>query len=96
MQIDKIRGRSDGAIDFHAYLAEAHAPRAQAYAQFFKWLGHTATECVLRIGTALAKHTQHGRSISPRYLGRRWCDSTERELSDELMGRHGCFNCKPF
>jgi hypothetical protein len=95
MQIDKIRRGSDGTIDIDAYLKEAHALQAQAFAQLFKWLGRTTTECFLRIGTAFVKHTQHERSISAGYLGWRWCDSTERELSDELMGRHGWFNSKP-
>jgi hypothetical protein len=33
---------------------------------------------------------KHGeRSIIARYDGRRWSDSTERALSNELMRRHG-------
>ena len=96
MQIEKISRGSDGTIDIDAYLKESYALRAQAFAQFFKWLGRTATECFLGIGTAFVKDTQHERSISLRYLGLRWCDSTERELSDELMGRRGWLNSQPF
>jgi hypothetical protein len=96
MQIDKIHRRTNGTIDIDAYLKETHALGAQAFAQFFKWLGRTATECFFRFETAFVKHTQHERSIPPRYLGWRWCDSTERELSDELMGRHAWIKSKSF
>jgi hypothetical protein len=96
MQIDKIRRRGDGTIDIDAYIEEAHALRAQAYAQFFKHIGRTAAKCFRGVIAAFMEHLQNERSISPRYLGRRWCDSTERELSDALMGRHAWFSSKPF
>jgi hypothetical protein len=38
---------------------------------------------------AFVKHKHEERSIIARFSGRRWCDSTERALSNELMRRHG-------
>lgn len=37
---------------------------------------------------AFARDKLEERSIIARYGGRRWCDSTERALSNELMRRH--------
>ena len=38
---------------------------------------------------AFVKDKHEERSIIARFRGRRWCDSTERALSNELMRRHG-------
>jgi hypothetical protein len=96
MQIDKIHRHSNGAVDIDAYIEEAHALPAQAFARFFKHIGRTAAECFHIVIAAVMAHPQNERSISPRYLGRCWCDSTERELSDAIMGRHAWFSNKPF
>jgi hypothetical protein len=96
MQIGKIRRRSNGTIDIDAYIAEARALRAQACAQFFEHIGRTAAEYFRGVFAAFIEHPQDERPISPRYLGRLWCDSTERELSDAFMGRHAWFSSKPF
>ena len=37
---------------------------------------------------AFVKDKHEERSIIARFAGRRWCDSTERALSNELMRRH--------
>jgi hypothetical protein len=91
MQTDKIHRRSNGTIDIDAYRKEASALRTQTFKRF----GRVATECLLRLTTAFVMYTHEKRSL-PRYLGQRWCDSTERALSNELMGRHSWFNSKYF
>jgi hypothetical protein len=96
MQIDKIRRRGNGTIDTEAYIEEAYALWAQACAQFFEHIGHTAAKCFRGVIVAVMEHLQNERSIPSRYLGWRWCDSTERELSDDLMGRHAWYSSKPF
>jgi hypothetical protein len=92
MQTDKIHRRSNGTIDIDAYRKKASALRTQTFKRF----GRVATECLLRITTAFVKYTHEKHSILPRYSGQRWCDSTERALSNELMGRHSWFNSKYF
>ena len=92
MQTDKIRRRSNGTIDIDAYRKEASALRTQTFKRF----GRVATECLLRLTTAFVKYTHEKRSFFPRYLGQRWCDSTECASSNELMGRHSWFNSKYF
>ena len=92
MQTVKIHRRSNGTIDIDAYRKEASALRTQTFKRF----GRVATECLLRLTTAFVKYTHEKRSFLPRYLGQRWCDSTERALSNELMGRHSWFNSKYF
>ena len=92
MQTDKIHRRSNGTIDIDAYRKEASALRTQTFKRF----GRVATECLLRLTTAFVKYAHEKRSFLPRYLGRRWCDSTERALSNELMGKHSWFNSKYF
>ena len=92
MQTDKIHRRSNGTIDIDAYRKEASALRTQTFKRF----GRVATECLLRLTTAFVKYTHEKRSFLPRYLDQRWCDLTERALSNELMGRHSWFNSKYF
>ena len=103
MRTDKIYRHSNGTIDIDAYRKEALALRAQTLTQFFKrfgrvWplMGVVATECLLRITTAFVKYTHEKRSILPRYSGHAWCNSTERALSNQLMGRRSWFNSKYF
>ena len=38
---------------------------------------------------AFVKDKHEERSIIARFRGRRWCNSTERALGNELMRRHG-------
>ena len=38
-------------------------------------------------GAFVKEGTREQRIIIGRYCGRRWCDSTERALNSELMGR---------
>jgi hypothetical protein len=92
MQTDKIHRRSNGTIDIDAYRKEASALRTQTFKRF----GRVATECLLRLTTAFVKYTHEKRSFLPRYSGYGWCDSTERALSNELMGRRSWFNSKYF
>jgi hypothetical protein len=94
MQTDKIHRRSNGTIDIDAYRKEASALRTQTLTRFLKRFGRVATECLLRLTKAFVKYTHEKRSFLP--LGQRWCDSTERALSNELMGRHSWFNSKYF
>ena len=97
MQTDKFHRRSNGTIDVDAYRKEALALRTQTLTRFFKRFGRLATECLLRLTTAFVKYAHENRSFfSPRYLGQRWCDSTERALSNELMGRHSSSNSNYF
>jgi hypothetical protein len=51
-------------------------------------------EIFLKRIVAFVEDTHEKRSIIARYSGYRWCDSTERALSNELMGRHSWFNSK--
>jgi hypothetical protein len=54
-----------------------------------------ACKCFFGITGAFVKEgTREQRIIIARYSGRRWCDSTERALNSELMGRRSGFNCK--
>jgi hypothetical protein len=41
-----------------------------------------------RVNASMERNA-HSDAIIARYTARRWCDSTERDLSDELMGRGG-------
>jgi tRNA A37 N6-isopentenylltransferase MiaA len=96
MQTNKIRRRSNGSIDIDAYLEKAHALWAQAYAQFFTWLGCTAAGCLHRITTAFAAYAHRKRSNFRGHSGLRWCDATERALTHEFMGQHSLHNGKWF
>jgi hypothetical protein len=42
----------------------------------------------------LEEDAQSKRSIIARYSTRRWCDSTERALNEELMGRSSCLGAR--
>jgi len=54
-----------------------------------------AFKCFFEITGAFVKEgTREQRIIIARYSGHRWCDSTERALNSELMGRRGWFNRK--
>jgi len=63
----------------HAMLALVMTP-AKTVARAFKlFFGKT--------GAFVKEGTHEQRIIIARYRGRRWCDSTERALNSELMGR---------
>jgi hypothetical protein len=54
-----------------------------------------AFKCFFGITGAFVKEsTREQRMVIARYSGRRRCDSTERALNSELMGRRIWFNCK--
>jgi len=62
---------------------------------FFIRVGSNSIQMFFGITGAFVKEgTREQRVIIARYSGHRWCDSTERALSSELMGRHSWFNCK--
>jgi len=96
MQTDKFHRRSNGTIDVDAYRKKTLALRKQTLIRFFKRFGRVATECLLSLTTAFVKYTHQERSFLPRYLDQRWCDSTERALSNELIGRHSSSNSNYF
>jgi hypothetical protein len=99
MQIDKIHRRSDGTIDIDAYRQEAFVLRVQTWRRFFKRLGRVVQSLTdaafgsfLRLTATFVSDIHENRSIVARYSGHRWCDSTERALSNELMGRRSWSN----
>jgi hypothetical protein len=54
-----------------------------------------AFKCLFGITGAFVKEgTPEQRIIIARYSGHRWCDSTERALNSELMGRRSWISCK--
>jgi hypothetical protein len=63
----------------HAMLALVLAPAKIVARAFKRFFGIT--------GAFVRKGTREQRIIIARYSGRRWCDSTERALNSELMGR---------
>jgi hypothetical protein len=84
MQINKTRRAINGTIDIDTYRKVAPA---KTVARAFKWFfGIT--------GAFVKEGTREQRVIIARYIGHRWCDSTERALNSELMGRHSWFNRK--
>ena len=99
MRIEKIRRRSNGTIDIDAYRQEASVLRVQTWRRFFERLGRVARSLTdaalgsfLRLTATFVSDIHEKRSIVARYSGHRWCDSTERALSYELMGRRSGFN----
>ena len=70
------------------------APAAAQGTTGHSWTGQLAA--ALKRWWVARLLTPRERSISPRHLGWRWCDSTERDLTDELLGRRGWHNSKLF
>ena len=88
MQINKNRRAINGTIDIDTYRKVALVlDPAKTVARAFK--------CFFGITGAFVKEvTREQLVIIARYSGHRWCDSTERALNSELMGRHSWFNRK--
>jgi hypothetical protein len=63
----------------HAMLALVLTPAKTVACAFKLFFG--------KDGAFVKENTREQRMIIARYSGHRWCDSTERALNSELMGR---------
>jgi len=59
------------------------------YIHFVSIVARTLSGLSQRVARLLAQDSQREHAIIVHYSAYRWCDATERALSNELMGRGG-------
>ena len=70
------QGSADRHVARHQHLIDRLADRIEP----------AATDG--RPGVVAASRTRAEDDVAARYVGDRWCDTTERKLNDELMAEH--------
>jgi len=71
----------------HEMIAAAHRERGKALREMTSALYHRLW-FFLASSPLLSNQARREDDVAARYVGDRWCDTSERKLNDELMAGH--------